>query len=181
MAGFNDLVQQAVKFVEKQKGVWEHSEWTAFISDIQKKSGDLTKEMQDYLGLVTESIRKFYSSQTLGKDISENISSSVEKAVSSISEQTTKFIEQTKGVWDHAGWENFLNDIQKKGIQITEDTKSYIGDILESTKKFYASLPLVSTKAPSVSESKPMEKAKTTKAKPKTTTKKRTTEKKTSK
>ena len=47
------------------------------------------------------------------------------------------FVEKQKGKWDHSLWENFLKDIQKKGVSLTEETSGLIGSVLESLKKIY--------------------------------------------
>ncbi len=57
-----------------------------------------------------------------------------------IIDSTGKFIEKQKGYWDHINWERFLKDVQKIGGELTEETKSYLGEVLESAKKFYHSL-----------------------------------------
>ncbi len=170
MALFDDLIKKSSEFVEKQKGIWDHTAWTNFISDSQKKGVKLTEDMQNYLGTVLESMKKFYSTSTIGKDVSDNIGSSAEKIMSVVSEQTSKYIQKTKGVWDHSGWENFLKDIQNKGVELTEETKSFIGDMLESVKKFYTSIPLTATKEAPKAKSTLTTK-KTTKTKAATTTK----------
>ncbi len=133
MASLNDLIKRASEFVEKQKGKWDHTEWTDFITDIQKRGVKLNEEAQKALGVVLESVKKFYESST----------ETAKEVMGSVSDQTVKFVEKTKGSWDHLGWESFLKDIKEKGINITDDTKSYIGDILESVKKVYHSLPLI--------------------------------------
>jgi hypothetical protein len=130
MALFNNLIKRASKFVEKQKGVWDHSKWQSFLSDTQKKGVNMTEEKRKYLGSVMESMKKFYeSSSETGK-----------RMTGTVSDQTAKFIDKTKGKWEHLEWEKFVKDIQKKGVDITEDTKANLGGILESAKKFYVSL-----------------------------------------
>ncbi len=52
-----------------------------------------------------------------------------------------KFIEKQKGNWDHIGWENFLKGVQKKGLKVTEETSSYLGDMLEAAKGIYHTVP----------------------------------------
>lgn len=49
------------------------------------------------------------------------------------------FVEKQKGMWDHDRWENFISEVQKKGISITEETSKLIGSMLESLKKLYVS------------------------------------------
>lgn len=47
------------------------------------------------------------------------------------------FVTQHKGKWDHAAWLEFLSTLQKKGFDITEDVKDYLGQVLEAMKSFY--------------------------------------------
>ncbi len=137
MAIFDDLIKRASEFVEKQKGAWDHSKWQDFLSDAQKKGVKLTEEMQNNIGQLLESIKKFYESSTdTGK-----------KGIENLSDLTAKFIEKTKGQWEHLEWEKFVKDIQQKGIDLTEETRSFLGEILENSKKFYFSLPLVTKEA----------------------------------
>ncbi len=144
MAKFKDVINQATNFVQEQKGVWDHIKLTDLINDIQNKGTKLNKEMQDSLGSILESIKKIYF--TTADDISDNIGGSAEKTMSNITNQTTKFIEETRGMWDLTDWERFIKDIQKKGIKITEDTKNYIDEVLVSARKFYNSLSITAKK-----------------------------------
>ncbi len=138
MTKFKDLINQATNFVQEQKGAWDHIKWTDLINDIQNKGTELSKEMQDSLGAILESIKKIYS--TAADDISDKIGGSAEKTVPKITDQATRFIEETKGAWDYADWEEFIKDMQKRGIKITEDTKYYIDEVLVSGRNFYNSL-----------------------------------------
>ncbi len=142
MAIFDDLIKRAAQFVEKQKGVWDHSKWQGFAADIQKKGVKLTEEMQNYLGLVLESLKKFSSTSSAGREISGNISTRAEKLVSSLSEQAATFVEKTRGKWEHLEWEKFLKDSQQRGIDLTEETMANLRGLLESAKKFYSSFAL---------------------------------------
>ncbi len=133
MTIFNDLSKRASEFVEKQKGAWDHSKWQDFLSDVQKKGVKMTEDVNNSIGLVLESIKKFYESSTdTGK-----------KGIGNVSDQATKFIDITKGKWEHVEWEKFVKDIQQKGIDLTEEARSSLGGILESLKKLYNSLPLI--------------------------------------
>ncbi len=137
MAIFDDLIKLSAQFVETKKGVWDHKDWIDFLSNVQKIDISMTEDMQNYLGLILESMGKFYeNSADIGKIVMENVS-----------EQTAKFIEETKGQWEHLEWMKFVKDIQQRGISLTEDTQSFLGEILETSKKFYFSLPLVTKEA----------------------------------
>lgn len=50
------------------------------------------------------------------------------------------FVEKTQGEWNHAEWESFLVEVQKRNVELSEQTIKYIGEIMEATKNFYGSL-----------------------------------------
>jgi hypothetical protein len=52
-----ELVQ---KFVDKQKGVWAHADWEAFLADAAALGYDLTDETRRHLGNVLEAAKHFY-------------------------------------------------------------------------------------------------------------------------
>ncbi|MBF0343404.1 MAG: hypothetical protein HQL06_04150 [Nitrospirae bacterium] len=126
---FDDLVKVAGKFVEKQKGAWDHSAWLDFLSGVQKKGLIMSEDVQRYIGSMLESMKKLYNASM----VSEN----VKNIVSDISEYTVEFIKKTKGVWDNKEGEVFLKELQRRGIELTDETKSYLGGVLESVKKVY--------------------------------------------
>jgi hypothetical protein len=53
-----ELVQ---KFVDKQKGVWAHADWEAFLADASALGYDLTDETRRHLGNVLEAAKHFYT------------------------------------------------------------------------------------------------------------------------
>jgi hypothetical protein len=131
MTLFDNLIKQATEFVEKHKEGWDHTAWLDFLSSIQNTGIKVTEEVQNYLGVMLESIRKF----------NQNTFPRGKKVTDILNEQISHFIHQTKGIWDHSGWENFVTDITQKGVRVTEDAVSNLGEILESAKKLYFSLP----------------------------------------
>ncbi len=142
---FDEIMKLTERFVEKQKGAWNHDEWMAFLSDLQKRGIDMTDETQSYLGSILEAMKKLYVPLT-GTENIENI----EKTMKDITNLTIQFVKKNKGVWDHAGWEKFLKDVQKKGLNLTEETVSYLGGVLEATKELYSFPP----RAPTTPKSK---------------------------
>ncbi len=133
MPGFDVLIDLSRKFVESQKGVWEHTAWQDFLSDVQKKGFELSDDMQTYLGSILEAMKKVYGTVTATKGM--------EKVMADVSKLTVDFITKTKGVWDQAGWESFLKDLQKKGVEYTDESRSYFEEVLEASRTIYASLP----------------------------------------
>lgn len=129
-SSFEDLMELATKFVEQQGGTWDHSAWLEFLSELQKKGFSISHDMQSYMGNMMESMKKLHSSLSA--------TSGLENIMLGISENTISFIKKTKGVWDHSAWEAFVKDIQKKGVEVNEETKNYLGKVLESAKELYA-------------------------------------------
>jgi hypothetical protein len=129
---YKSLIKKASRFVEKQKGVWDNSKWQAFLSDTEKKGVAMNAEMRHYLGLLTESMKKFY----------EHTKDTGKKMTGTVSDQVAKFVVKTKGKWEHLDWEKFVKDIQQKGTDITENNRAHLGGILESAKKLYHALSM---------------------------------------
>jgi hypothetical protein len=126
---FDDLIELASKFVEKQGGKWDHTAWLEFLSDIQKQGFHLSNDMQSYLGSMLESMKKLYGS------ISST--SEMQSIMLGISENTINFIKKTQGTWDHTGWESFIRELQKRGLSLTEEATTYLGGVLEAAKELY--------------------------------------------
>ena len=131
MEKFNNLIKKASQFVEKQKGVWDHSKWQAFLSDTEKMGGTMNEEMRRYLGAVTESMKRFY----------EHSAGTGKKMTGTVSDQAAKFVDKSRGKWEHLEWEKFVKDLQRKGADVTEHNRAHLGGILEAAKKFYHSWP----------------------------------------
>ena len=87
---FGVLMNLAGKFVDSQKGGWDHAAWLDFLSEVQKKTVELSDEMRDSLGLVLESMKKFYNATAETRDI--------KKAMAGISEHMMNFFKKSKGV-----------------------------------------------------------------------------------
>ena len=50
------------------------------------------------------------------------------------------FVTPKKGMWDHAAWKDFLSRVQQKGVEISEDTQSKLGDLLEAMKEYHTAI-----------------------------------------
>ncbi|MBF0319434.1 MAG: hypothetical protein HQL01_06500 [Nitrospirae bacterium] len=134
---FEDLIELASKFVEKQCGKWDHTAWLEFLSDIQKQGFYLSNDMQSYLGSMLESMKKFYGTMSS--------TSGLQNIMLGISENTINFIKKTQGSWDHTGWESFIRDLQKHGLSLTEESTTYLGGVLEAAKELYT-FPITGSK-----------------------------------
>lgn len=75
-------------------------------------------------------------------------------------DMTGKFVEQQRGKWEHKDWEAFLEKMSKAGVDLTDEVKRNLGNILEASKHFYSTVSSVPDKAKPKSKSKPKAKAK---------------------
>lgn len=137
IGSFDDLIELATKFVEQQGGKWDHTAWLEFLSEIQKSGYNLSHDMQSYLGSMLESLKKVHGSI--------NSTGRIESVMLGLSESTVNFIKSTKGMWNQSNWDSFLKDLQQKGLELTDETTSYVGGVLEAAKELY-SFPLSSKK-----------------------------------
>ncbi|MBF0464735.1 MAG: hypothetical protein HQK88_09145 [Nitrospirae bacterium] len=152
MTLFRDLLRISSQFVEKQKGYWDHNAWLSLLKDAQEKGLQLTSDMQTYLGTIVQSMKRIYETSSFKQGFGKGFSD----ATKVMYEQTVNFVEQTKGKWDHAGWEGFIKELQQKGINMTEEGRAYLGELLEAAKKFYITLPTRSVEdKPAESENPP--------------------------
>lgn len=87
-----------------------------------------------------------------------------------------RFVEEQRGKWEHKDWEGFLDQVNKAGVELTDEVKRNLGNVLEASKHFYSKVSVVpdkkKAKAKAKTKSKPKAKAKTkSKAKAKTKSK----------
>lgn len=59
-------------------------------------------------------------------------------ALQKVLELAGSFVTTQRGSWEHADWETLLNKIAAQGIEVTDETKRNLGNILEASKYFYA-------------------------------------------
>lgn len=52
-----------------------------------------------------------------------------------------KFVTTHGGKWGHAEWEEFLASAAAQGVAVTDESKRNLGNILETSKYFYAMAP----------------------------------------
>lgn len=57
-----------------------------------------------------------------------------------------KFVTKQKGTWNHEDWENLLASVEKLGYSMDDETKRNLGNVLESSKYFYLSMPKAASK-----------------------------------
>lgn len=54
--------------------------------------------------------------------------------------RTSEFVEKQKGRWDHAAWEKLVKDVSSHGIEMSDDARRHLGNMLEAVKHFYNEL-----------------------------------------
>jgi len=131
---FEELTKLAADFVTTRKGLWDHAAWTNFMSNLQAKGFDLSREMQANLGNLLEATKRFYTAAAATE--------SVEKVVRAVVNESVTFVKQHKGVWGHTEWEDFVKTVERNTFSLSEGTMAYLGGILESIKVFYAFSPV---------------------------------------
>jgi len=55
-----DFTENILEFIKKTSGSWGHSDWEAFVNDLNEKGCDLNEEVLSYLGEVLESVKGLY-------------------------------------------------------------------------------------------------------------------------
>ena len=63
------------------------------------------------------------------------------KNIASFEELTklaSDFVTAQKGLWDHAAWTDFLSKLRTKGLDVSGDMESRLGELLEAMKRFYS-------------------------------------------
>lgn len=52
-----------------------------------------------------------------------------------------KFVTEQQGTWDHEAWEGLLAEAAQTGMDMGDEAKRNLGNILEGSKYFYHNLP----------------------------------------
>ncbi len=128
-APFDELTKLASDFVTSQKAMWDHTDWMDFRSHVQQKGVEMSEDMQSKLGDLLEAMKEYHSAVSSTDD--------VEKAMSTVFNESAAFIKRQKGVWGHAEWEDFVKTIQQNTRTWSEGMETYLGGVLESLKGFY--------------------------------------------
>jgi hypothetical protein len=97
------------------------------------------------------------------------------KPVDDLVSRARKFVEQQRGRWDHAAWEKLVNDLSKSGVNMGDDARRHLGNMLEAVKHFYTELSAPAKKKKADSKKK---KSAAKPKKKKTASKKKSGEKK---
>jgi len=139
-APFEELTRLASEFVTSQKGMWDHKAWMDFLSRVQQKGVEISEELQWKLGDLLEAMKEYHMAVSSTEDI--------EKAMSTIFNESVAFIKRQDGVWGHAEWEDFVTTIRQNTQTWSDGTETYLGGVLESLKAFYKSSSSASVRRP---------------------------------
>jgi len=132
------LFDLAGKFIEGQRGVWDHTVWQNFIEGLMKKGYELTDDMKTYTGSVLEVMKKFSNamSATMGMN----------QVVTDILGHTVSFMMDTTRVWDQREWGSFLKELKEQGIDLTDEMMNYFEGVIEVAREIYTISPIVGKK-----------------------------------
>ncbi len=59
------------------------------------------------------------------------------KSVEALLALAGKFVVAQKGDWDHEAWEALLTEVEGMGLELTDECKRNLGNVLEASKYFY--------------------------------------------
>jgi len=128
-ATFEELTRLASDFVAGQKGTWDHTAWMDFLSHVQQQGVAISEDMESKLGDLLEATKAYQAALASTDD--------VEKAMSTVLNESVAFIKRQKGVWGHAEWEDFLKTTRQNTRTWSEGAEAYLGGVLESLNAFY--------------------------------------------
>ncbi|MBF0517271.1 MAG: diguanylate cyclase [Nitrospirae bacterium] len=120
------LFTVSLKFIVRQKGVWEHNDWLDFILELKKNGIVIQRHFEVILATLLDILKRFYMLQHLSTD--------VEEVLSRVCWKVIDFIADTKGVWTQQDWTQFMGSIESMGIETLEQKESLLYDIVESVK-----------------------------------------------
>ncbi len=61
--------------------------------------------------------------------------------VEKLAKQATDFVIASKGTWGHEEWEAFCVQATAEGVEMTENNRAALGNLLEAVRYFYALRP----------------------------------------
>jgi hypothetical protein len=112
-----ELTKLAADFVKKQNGLWDHAAWMDFVSNVQTKGFDISRDMQSNLGSLLEAMNQFYAAAASTK--------SMEKAMKTVVHDSVAFVTEHRGVWSHSDWEEFVKMVNHNTVTLSEGTAGY--------------------------------------------------------
>ncbi len=81
-----------------------------------------------------------------------------------------KFVTAQNGKWNHMEWEALLGDVAALGVELNDESRRNLGNILEASKYFHHSTATARPKRKAKAKAKSKPKAAKSKSKPKAKT-----------
>ncbi len=125
----DNLIEHTVQFLILNRTSGNIEKWSVFIHNLQKEGFDISERIQLNLGLLSESLSALYTPN----QPTENI----DHIVSVVSRASAAFVKRNKGAWGHWEWETHLAALMDKGVEVTDEYRVHLGNILEVTKGLY--------------------------------------------
>lgn len=118
------------RFVSKQRGVWEHSQWVELILSLQQRGLRTSGNALSYYGDILEAMKGLYLTMHGTLRLNQSLNEIIERAVT--------FLQEHNMEWDHSAWEGFLRDLREgAGTELSDEVQTYIGSLLEAAKHLY--------------------------------------------
>ncbi|MEO5357890.1 MAG: hypothetical protein H7844_11405 [Nitrospirae bacterium YQR-1] len=123
-----DFMGMAGKFVEMNKGQWDHNAWLDFISESKKMGIDMCDDTKTCAGAVLEAMKNYYTTM-MGTE-------SMASVMSEATDATLKLIKNPKAMMDKSEWDNYMAGMKDKGIKMNTEAQNYLKAMMEATKEF---------------------------------------------
>lgn len=130
---FNVLMDLSAKFVEHSRGELKQGDLSGFLSELQNKGVEISDEMRSSVEVMLKSMNSYYNAVADTNGITG--------AVANLSDEAVRFVTDNENNWDQQKWENFLSNIRNSGLELTDETKTYVCGILDSAKEICTALP----------------------------------------
>lgn len=121
------MLDKAKAFVEEKKGEWDHIQWDQLLNDLQSQGVKLTDEAKSRFGEILEGLKGVYSEAAKTEGVA--------KTLTEVKDQVVTFVQANSSGWDQAAWDSFVQNIQKKGVELSGEGQKYLGNIAEAAKK----------------------------------------------
>jgi tetratricopeptide (TPR) repeat protein len=120
-----EIVPLARQFIELRKEGGAEEEWRSLNDELQSDGFGLT--LATSFGPLIKALEKVCSTQSDldMRDCARLVDTAVE------------FVDKQGGSWEEAEWQEYLGELEQKGLNIPEYMKEDLGDLLESLALFY--------------------------------------------
>jgi hypothetical protein len=133
LTGSELLFFLAERFVDAQKGQWDHAAWLSFLFDLQKRGFEMHEAMKPQVGALLEALKQVYLALSSTEKISESMLS--------FSELTVNYLKQNNGAWNQNDWVSYCQQLQRCSATLNDQTISYYQDVFVALQAFDSLLP----------------------------------------